>query len=116
MIQIGRDQKLDGLQRVIDGIAIVEQRANIKVRDHLAFGNDSNANIQCFKDKEGASCIGEKNENNNLHGRGIAIYSFGYISIRYYNNGLCAPGNYITISSGGMFRVGEWYEKDGKKW
>ena len=46
MIQIGRNQKLGSLQKLLDGIANVEQRANIKVRDYMAFGNDSNVKIQ----------------------------------------------------------------------
>ena len=80
MIQIGRDQKLESLQKLLDGLAIVEQRANIKIRDYLAFGSDSNANIQCFKDGNNY-CIGERNANNNLHGRGIGINSDGSIYI-----------------------------------
>ena len=61
MIRIGRCDKklkLKRLQQVIDAIAIVEQRAEINVRDHLAFGIDADAIIQCFKNSYGGYCIG----------------------------------------------------------
>jgi len=62
-----------------------------------------------------ADCIefGERNEANNLHGKGIIISSFGTIYICYWNNGRFAPGNYLYIESDGDFSVGEYYMKDG---
>jgi len=57
--------------------------------------------------------FGEFNEHNKLHGKGISIDSSGSIEIGYWNNGADAPGNFITIWSGGVFSVGEYYLKDG---
>ncbi len=66
--------------------------------------------------KEGADCqFGEHNSSDNLHGRGICIYSDGGISIRYWNKGGITPGNCIIIFRNGEFWVGEIYLKDGKK-
>ena len=51
MIRLVRDQKLGDLEKkLLDGIDTVERRADIKVRNHLAFGDDANADIQFFKD------------------------------------------------------------------
>ena len=58
--------------------------------------------------------FGERNEANNLHGRGIYFHPFGTITIGYWNHGEYAPGNYITIWDGGV-DVGECYLKDGEK-
>ena len=58
--------------------------------------------------------FGEHNEFDNLHGKGISI-SENCIAIGYYNDGYLAPGNYLKISSGGEFKVGECYLKDGYK-
>ena len=75
------------MQKLLDGIAMVEKRAGISVRDHLGFGNDSNAVIKYFKDYIGEDCIGEMDSDNNLHGRGIGISSDGNIHIGYAHNG-----------------------------
>ena len=108
MIQVLRDQKLKSLQKeLLDGINTVERRADIKVRNHLAFGDDANANIQFLKN-DGEYFIG------NRHGRGIRITPGGYIHIGYFNNGVHAPGYYITIYSDGRFDVGKMYLKDGQ--
>lgn len=53
--------------------------------------------------------VGELNENNHLHGRGIRIESHGYYLIRYFKNGYTAVGSYIEINSDGGFEVGEYY-------
>ncbi len=98
------------MQKLIDDIAMVEKRAGISVRDHIGYGNDINAIIEYFKDKSGRDCIGERNsDNNDLHGRGILIYSNGDIIIPYWNNGERAPGSCIAIFGDGEFRVGECY-------
>ena len=39
------------MQKLLDGIAMVEKRAGISLRDHLGFGNDSNAVIKYFKNE-----------------------------------------------------------------
>ena len=59
--------------------------------------------------------FGEHNSSNNLHGRGICIWSSGVIFIGYYDDGEQAPGDYIIIESEGMFIVGTCYLKDGGK-
>ncbi len=84
------------------------------MRDYSGFGNDPKAVLEYFKDRNGTDCIGERNSENKLHGRGIKIYSFGRIHIGYWNNGEHAPGNFIWIDSDGEYRVGEMYFKDGK--
>ena len=38
MIQIGLDNQEPHMQKLLDGIARVEQRANISVRNYLGFG------------------------------------------------------------------------------
>ena len=64
MIQVGQDGKSPQMQKLLDGIAMVEKRAGISVRDHLGFGNDSNAVIKYWKDAYGDDCIGEMNSDN----------------------------------------------------
>ncbi len=60
--------------------------------------------------------FGEVNKGNNLHGRCIQILNDGWILIGYFEDGLDSTGNYITIWSDGVFRVGEKYWKDGRRW
>ena len=43
------------------------------------------------------------------------INLFGYIYIQQFNNGVTAPGKYITIRSSGDVEVGKCYLKDGKR-
>ncbi len=60
--------------------------------------------------------LGELNEVNRLHGRGIQIWNDwndDEIWIGYYKNGKLSPGNYIRLYSNGDFSVGEVYDKDG---
>ncbi|MFM7850331.1 MAG: hypothetical protein ACKO96_00060, partial [Flammeovirgaceae bacterium] len=81
----------------------------------LNFGNDSNANIQFWKD--GDNCyISERNGNNKPHGRGMHIWN-GIIRIGYFDNDDgAAPGNYLLIWASGTCGVGEVYLKGGKRW
>jgi hypothetical protein len=72
--------------------------------------------------KEGYSDIGdhwthfgELNENNKAHGRGIRFYKYGGITIGYGEDGRWSTDYYIDIYQHGLFEVGEWYMKDGKK-
>ncbi len=57
--------------------------------------------------------LGEMDQFNNPHGRGIKIFSIADIHIGYFNNDKLAPGKYINIYSDGEFEVGEMYLKDG---
>ncbi len=47
--------------------------------------------------------LGELNEVNKLHGRGIRIWNFGGITIGYFENDELSTGNYIDIYSDGVF-------------
>ena len=95
------------MQKLLDGIANLEKRAGISVRDYLGFGDDSNAVIKYSK-RCGTDCIGEMNSDNKLHGRGIDIDSDGNIYIGYFDNGSWyAPGKNIEIHGNGGFLVGE---------
>ncbi len=107
---------------LLDGIAMVEKPsaienvASISIRDHLGFGDDSNAALKYFKDQYDNDCIGEMNANNKLHGRGIRIWGDGGIHIGYWNDGDRAPGNYIKIYwDGKNFDVAECYLKEDTK-
>jgi hypothetical protein len=51
--------------------------------------------------------VGELNENNDLHGRGIYLYFNAEITIGYWLKGGLSIGHYIDISSDGMFSVAE---------
>ena len=108
MIQIGHDQKLPIMSKFLSEIARVEHRAGISVRDYLGFGNHSQVGLKYFKDGD-YHFIGELNSSNELHGKGISIWSSGIIDIQYWDNGLRAPGNYLTIHRDGRFYVGEYY-------
>lgn len=50
--------------------------------------------------------FGEHNAQNNLHGRGISLYTDGFIRIQYWENGQDVAGNYIEIYKDGRFVVG----------
>ncbi len=58
--------------------------------------------------------FGELDENNDPHGRYIFIQG-EYIWIGYYENGRESTGYYIEIWGNGVFRVAEYYDKDGKR-
>ena len=60
----------------------------------------------------GSTYIGEMNDEDRPHGRGLTIDSDGSIFIGFWNNGVYAAGNYITLGSGGSFRLGEFYFLD----
>ena len=49
---------------------------------------------------------------NKLQGKGIEIYSHGYMLIGYRDKYWYAPGNFITIQDSGDFHVGERYLKE----
>ena len=112
MIKIGYENKVPFMDKLISEIARVEQRAGIKVRDHLGFGSDTNAVIKYYLDEDGDHYMGEMS-GDNRHGRGINISSYGNICIGYWQNDDRAPGNYIEIDSDGEFRVGECYMQNG---
>ena len=61
--------KVDELRAAI---ATVEEKADISVRRHLAFG-EANKRIRHFSGNDGKEYIGELNSDNKLHGRGILI-------------------------------------------
>ena len=65
--------------------------------------------------KNGRTDFGELNSLNKPHGRSISIFSAGFISIGYWNDGVPVPGNYLWIYKNGDFRVGEIYLKDAKR-
>jgi hypothetical protein len=59
--------------------------------------------------------VGELNQYNELHGRGIEIYDCGTITIGFFENGKLSTGNYIRIYRNGKFKVGEKCIEDGVK-
>jgi hypothetical protein len=83
---------------------------------HLSFGSILLADIKYTKFANGDIYIGEMNEDNKPHGRGIVIETNGNINIAYWDNYKAAPGNYIFIGRDGDIRVGEIYLKEGKRW
>ena len=70
------------MQKLLDGIARVEQLANISVRNYLGFGAESDAILRYYNLMKGQNFIGELNSDNNLEGRGIKIWAEGDIFIR----------------------------------
>lgn len=111
MIQIGKEKKLPHMSKLLEGIARVENQANISVRDYLKF---SNLNIKYFKDLEGDDCIGESKDNK-LHGRGIRIGKDGTFYIQHYENNWFTTGNFIYVRSNESVDVGEWCTDNGEK-
>ena len=59
--------------------------------------------------KDGYINFGERNSNNRLDGRGIAITSYEDMHIRKFKDGEDDAGNYITIYKDGHYSVGERY-------
>ena len=50
------------------------------------------------------------NDNSKINGKGILIYSAGYLVIGYFNDGDHAPGNFVGIwNGGGVLQVAELY-------
>ena len=105
-------KQMDKVNTVIDTL---KYNHDISVREHLGFDNAATKQLKFHTNKYGQKMIGELNSDNKLHGKGIYFYSGGEIGIGYYNNGVGAPGNYLTIYSDGEFKVGECYLKDGEK-
>ncbi len=91
---------------------MVEQLTRISVRSYMGFGKTTKAALK-YEKLYGPHRIGEHNSNNNLHGRGIFIWSNGNIQIGYFHNDRDAPGNFIYINSSGNVDVGEIYMKAG---
>ena len=114
MTRLAQEAKLPALKTLLDRIAMVKARTGISLRDHVNFGTIQFGELEVFADSDGDQCIGGRNENNNLFGRGIVIYLCGDIFIGYFENGQFAPGNYTHFDNGGMFEMGEWYLKDGE--
>ena len=109
MITLGQQQELPWMDTINEKLATLEQRMGKSVREHLGFGLVSASAI-----KVNDNDIGELNIDNKLHGKGIYIYSNGYIRIQYFNNGHDAIGKYIQIWDDGRFFLGEIYMKDGE--
>ncbi len=103
--------KTQNAELVKVAIAAVEKRAKISVKKHLDFG-DLHTPIQT-KTHPNCRYYGEVNKSGKEHGRGIKIWNVGEIRIGYFENGVDSTGNYIHISSNGVFTVGEKYYKDG---
>ena len=49
MLQIGHDQKIPIMPKVLEEIARVEQRAGIKVNEYLNFGKDPHTQLKHYK-------------------------------------------------------------------
>ena len=109
MVKLGQEEELPEMDTINERLATVEQRMGKSVREHLGFGLVSASAIKVVDGD-----IGEFNEDNKLHGRGMNNYYNGIIGIGYYKDGECATGNYLEIWSDGNFEVGECYLKDGK--
>ncbi len=93
-------------------IDTIEKRANINVMNYL--GNGKLTPIQTKTESNG-KYYGESNGwFGRWNGRGIYIFNAGDILIASYENG-SYTGNYIIIYGDGVFRVGEFYLKDGKR-
>ena len=71
MIEIGHENELDNMQKLVDGISTLEKRMGSSVRDYLGFGEDSGVDLKYCKNKYGQDCIGEVNGKNHLNGKGI---------------------------------------------
>jgi len=119
MIQIGVVNNSQKEMTIInDAIDMLKQKHDISVREHLGFDSAATQQLKFHTYKNGAKSIGELNFDNNLHGKGICIWSNGNIRIGCYNNGFVVPGNYLAINSNGEGNliVGEVYIKGGKRW
>ena len=86
MLKLAQEAKLPELQRLQDGIAIVEKRSGKSVRDHVGFGKI----LKVFKNSDGDVHIGEFNQqdeyaSNQLSGRGIEITRYGNICIKRWD-------------------------------
>ncbi len=95
-----------------------------KVNDHLGFAMILKSQVDLFvkysdKPEEfgwpaGYKYLGKwSKETQRPQGSGICISSTGDIRIGYFNNGVPAPGTYITFGNGGDTRVGDCYVKNG---
>ena len=82
-------------------------RTGKPVNQLLGFGKTTDEQLQSFTNEQGNINIGELNENKEINGRGIKIYSSGDIIIAYWANGDDAPGHLISIGRDGEFWVGE---------
>ena len=108
MLLIGKRKNIPLMPKLLQDIAMVERIAGIRVNEFIGFGNDESAKLEYFW-ADSYSLIGELNERNNLHGRGIEIYKSGNFYIRYFKNGCQTIGNYIHIYNGGIVNVGELF-------
>ncbi len=108
------DQQIPELEEVREGIATIEKRANIKVKDYLG-GGALHTPLQTITYSI-SKYYGELNADGEAHGRGILIYNDDGFQIGYWQNDECGTGNYININSKGEFVVGEYYMKDGREW
>lgn len=85
MIKLGLSQKLTNIEKVSEGIAMIERRTGKSVHEHLNFGYLSNRGLKHRVDDCGDVWIGELNAENKIDGKGIHIHH-----------------------TSGRFRIGRW--------
>ena len=100
--------KLTNDKELPEVFATIEKRIDKSVPEFLGFGQIDKL-LQSLTEEDGNTLIGDLNEKNKLHGRGLKITPYGFIQIGYFYNGECTTGNYISIRSDGTFSVGEYY-------
>lgn len=117
MLQVYADPKNSERRRTEEARSRLIQFSS--VNDWFNFQNRQTAGSQSLvkhtMDQKGTRFIGEHNENNKLHGRGIIVYESGSIWIGYWNNGTLSDGDYIAIGREGLFDVGVFYRNAAGK-
>ncbi len=75
MIQLGIENKLLMMNKVVDMMAIFEPQMDKSVREHLGFGDRAKGVLKCINDTSAypESQIGEVSKSQSLNGRGIAL-------------------------------------------
>lgn len=120
VIEIIQAKKIPSVELVKEAIATVEKRIGRQAMlQHLAYKDTDDHTIiftSLLRNKvdfESSHYIGELNTNKVIHARGIHVYNYGDVNIRYWTNGInTSVGNYIYVRKNGVFFVKENYEGD----
>jgi hypothetical protein len=91
---------------------MIEERSGISVQKYLGFGDFLSKHKE---ESDGTIEIGEFNNQNNLHGRGVRIQLLGDISMGFWNNHWISVGNHIRTYADGNFKLGRYFLADDLK-
>jgi hypothetical protein len=80
LIKYMTEEGMPEAEKLMEVLESVENRAQISVTDHLAFGDcEDPGQLRCLSRETGGKDVGELNRNDELQGRGVSFWMSGGI-------------------------------------